>query len=145
MNQSKAVKFSRSLTSTVVGITAVAGALIDMQDFEGVIGILAVGAITDGATSLKAQGGNAADGSDLADLAGTNTVMAITDDGKIVTLDVYRPAFRYLKFVAVRGGATGAILDGIIAMQYGPRTLPTVQDATVAKSVLAISPVAGVA
>lgn len=145
MNLSKHIKFAHSLPFQPSGTSVVDGALVDMQDYEGVVGVCIANTITDGAAGIKAQGGNLADGSDMADLAGTNTALQTTDDGHLAILDVYRPTFRYIRFVAVRGGSTGSVLDGLLTMQYGPRVLPTIQDVTVGNTVLAISPVYGTA
>jgi hypothetical protein len=142
MNLSQRVKIANVLAAQAVGTASEASGLIDMQGYEGVVGILSVGAITDGATSIKAQGGNLPDGSDLADLAGTNTPVI---SGQAAVLDVYRTLFRYVKFVAVRGGSTGAIIDGIVAIQYFGDVQPPPQDASVTTVNLVVSPVAGAA
>lgn len=146
MQLSKAAKVLRSLNATAVGTTTVNGAVVDMQDFEGVIFIVQFGTITDGTPALKAQAGAASDGSDAADLAGTSVAEAITDDNKCAVLDIYRPTQRYLRPAIVRGGSTGAVIDSVIAIQYGARTKPTTNDATtVANTEAWVSPALGTA
>lgn len=142
MNLSKHVNVVQVLAAVAVGTAPENAALLDMQDYEGVVGILQAGAITDGATSIKAMGGNLPDGSDLADLAGTNTPVTT---GLDAVLDIYRPQFRYIRFVAVRGGSSGAVINGITAIQYGAKLMPPAQDATVANVNLVISPQYGTA
>lgn len=146
MQISKATKVVRVMTAQAVGTATVNGSVIDMQDFEGVEFIAQFGTITDGTPSLKAQAGAASDGSDAADLAGTAVTEAATDDNKCAVLDIYRPTQRYLRPVIVRGGATGAVVDSVLALLYGPRTKPTTNDAaTVANTESWVSPALGTA
>jgi hypothetical protein len=146
MNLDKQTKETRVVTATVVGTTTINGAIVDMQDFEGVEFILQSGTITDGNLVLKAQDGNAANLSDAADLAGTATQLNNGQNAVAAVLDIFRPIKRFIRPVLVRGGATGAVIDSVIAIQYGARKFPVSNDATtvpVAKTV--ISPADGVA
>lgn len=146
MNLVKSTKVTRVVNATAVGAASVNGAVIDMQDFEGVVFTAQLGAITDGTPALKAQGGSLADGSDMADLEGSSTALAITDDNKVAVLEIYRPVQRYIRPVIVRGGATGAVVDAVIALQHSPRFLPTTNDATtVAATSVLVSPDQGAA
>lgn len=145
MNLSGCVKVTRVVNATAVGTANVVGSTIDMADYEGVVFIAQFGTITDGTPTLKAGGGAASDGSDAADLAATGIKPAITDDNKCALLDLYRPTQRYITPTVVRAGATGAVLDSVIAIQYGPKKMPTTNDATVAKSGIVISPAVGTA
>jgi hypothetical protein len=145
-NLSKSTKVTRVLNATAVGITNVNGSIIDMQGFESVEFILLGGTITDGLLSIKAQEGNDPALADAADLAGTLTTLQNTDDNKAAVLDITKPVKRYLRPVAVRGGATGAVIDGIIAIQYAPRVKPTTNDATtVGNTETWVSPPEGIA
>jgi hypothetical protein len=143
MNLLTSVKFTRVANSAAVGTTAINGTVLDMTGYDGVLFLAEAGTITDGGLVLKAQGGAASDGSDAADLLGTATTLGNANDNAVAALDVYRPLERYLRPVVVRGGSTGAVLDGIIAVQYAASHKPTVQDATVAASKLVISPAYG--
>lgn len=146
MDLLNAVKMTRVSSAVAVGTASVTGTTVDMQDFDGAVFVAAFGAITDGTPAIKVQGGNASDGSDMADLAGTSTAAAITDDNKLLAVEVYRPSCRYLRVVAVRGGTTGAVLDSMTCLQYEPKKKPTVQDATtVSASNIVVSPTAGAA
>ena len=133
--------------ATAVGTTSVNCSEIDMQDFDGVVFVALFGAVTDGAPGIKAQGGAASSGSDAADLALSSTAdTAAAASGQAVVLDVYRPTQRYIRGVVVRGGSTGAVVQGVIAIQYGGRTRPNANDATsVAAATLAVSPAVGTA
>jgi hypothetical protein len=146
MQLSKNTKVTRVLNATAVGTTTVAGSAIDMSDFEGVVFIAQFGTITDGTPSLKAGGGAASNGSDASDLASTAVTEAATDDNKCAVLDILRPTQRYITPSIVRGGATGAVIDSVIAIQYGARTKPTTNDATtVANTEAWVSPALGTA
>lgn len=146
MNLSTSVKATLASGATAVGTTNVNGSTLDMSEFEGVMFVLQAGTITDGNLSVKAAGGAASDGSDKADLAGTLTTITNAQDNDVCVLDLYRPTERYITPVIVRGGATGAVVQGLVAIQYGPHNKPTVHDATtVATAKVVISPAYGTA
>jgi hypothetical protein len=145
MNLSRCVNFIRVLAAQAVGTASETSTIIDMQNYEGVVAILAMGTLTDGTPLLKAQGGNLANGSDMADLANTHTSALLTDDGKALVLDIYRPEFRYIQFVAVRGGTTGAVWDAMIAAQYCAKVVPTPQDTSISNINFVASPPYGTA
>jgi hypothetical protein len=145
-NLSKNTKVTRVMNAQAVGTGNVNGTVLDMQGFESVEFILLANTITDGLLSIKAQEGAVSDGSDAADLAGTLTTLQNADDNKAAVLDIVKPVKRYVRPVAVRGGATGAVIDGIIAIQYGPRVEPTTNDATTVGSTETwVSPAEGTA
>lgn len=145
MNLSSNVKVSLASGAAAVATTNVNGSTLDMSGFDGVVFILQAGAITDGNLAVKAAGGAASDGSDKSDLAGTLTTITNAQDTDLAVLDLYRPLQRYVTPVIVRGGSTGAVVQGLVAIQYCGSTKPTVQDATVALAKLAISPAFGTA
>ena len=113
--------------------------------YEGVVFVAAFGTLSSGAvTGLKAQQGLQANLSDAADLAGTALAIADTDDNKLLVLDLFRPAKRYVRAVVTRGTAD-AVIDGVVAIQYGTRVLPVTQDTTVAGIETHVSPAEGTA
>lgn len=130
MSLNAQVKLQRVMNATAVGTTTLNGAVVDTLGFEGVRFVAAFGAITDGTPDLKGQQGTLADGSDMADLAGSLLSLADTDDNDCVVLDIYRPRERYVRCVLVRGGATGSVVDGVIAELYEPRKQPVTHDST---------------
>ena len=130
MNLSKNTKLTRVSNAVAAGTTDINSTVIDMQNFEGVQFLVAFGAITAGAvTSIKVQQGAQSDLSDAADLEGTAVAVADDDDNKLFYLDVFRPRERYVRLVVDRE-TQNAVLDGIFAQQYGPRTMPTIHDST---------------
>jgi len=146
MNLSKNIKVTRALSGVAAGTGNQTGSVIDMSGFEGVQFVALFGALTPGqVTSLKAQQGNLADGSDMADLAGSaHAALADTDGNKCLVTDIFRPQKRYVRAVVTRGTAN-AVIDGVIALQYSPRVKPATNDSTVKATKLLVSPDEGVA
>ena len=137
-NLSYGLKPSRSVNATAAGTTAVNGAAVDMQGFEGVMFVALLGTLT--ATQVtKLQVQYSADGStnwtNITDdaIGGTLSTGAAADadSNKIMWIDIYRPKQRYLRAVVSRGTAN-AVIDGVLAIQYHPALQPTALDATVA-------------
>ena len=144
MQENPRVKITRVMNAQAVGTTTVNGSEIDMQNFEGVLFILFGGTVTDGDLGLKAQQDTVTGMGSAADLAGTLTEILNADDNKIAVLDIHLPRERFVRGVAVRGGATGAVIDGMVAVQYGVRKKPTTHDVTtVAASTSVVSPAEG--
>ena len=120
---------------------------VDMELFDAVAFLVLFGAITATAvTSCKLQQSSDDGVADTwADLTGTSITVADDDDDQIVVLDIVRPLERYVRVVVDRGTADAA-LDGIVAIQYQPRTIPTTHDATtVVGSETHLSPAEGTA
>jgi hypothetical protein len=144
MNLSKNVSGYRASNAVAAGTSTINGTAIDMQNYNGVMFLIAFGAITSGAvTSIKAQGGAASDGSDATDLAGTAITVADTDDNKVFLLDVYLPGYRYVRPVVLRA-TQNAVVDSITAIRYDGRNRPTAHDGTTfGTAKLVVSPAAG--
>jgi hypothetical protein len=141
------LKVSRQINATAAGVTNVNGSGVDMQGFDGVVFICAIGTLTaTQVTSLKAQSDTQANFATAADLAGTNTgPYADVDGNKILVLDIYRPRKRFVRPVVVRGTAN-AVIDGVIAIQYKGEKNPiqtALQDATFKAQNLLASPADG--
>lgn len=123
---------TRPVNATAAGITAINGTGYDMQDFEGILFVCAMGALTaTQVTNLKAQQSNDNGVADpYADITGAATAAAAdTDSNKLLILDVYRPLKRFVRPVVNRATANAAI-DGVIALRYGAKRAPTTQPAT---------------
>lgn len=142
-NFTNRVKTVRCLNATAVGTTTLNGSIIDTAGYEGVRFIAAFGAITDGTPNLQVQQGQQANLSDAADLAGTDVAMADTDDNKLGIVEIYRPRERYLRCNIVRGGATGSVVDGMIAELYGPAAMSVAADTSVGAQEIHASPAEG--
>lgn len=146
MQLSKRTKISQVITVTAgaAGATAINGAVIDMQGYEGVTFIIQLGAIVAGAvTSAKVQQDTVVGMGSAADLAGTNITIADSDDEKTIYIDVLKPTERFLRLVVSR--ATQNATLSAIAIQYGARKQPTTHQATVIVGESHISPAEGTA
>lgn len=143
---SKNIQFQRVMNAVAAGTTDQNSTAVDMANFDRAAFVVAFGAITSGAvTSCKLQQGDASDGSDADDLAGTAISVADDDDNQIVILECERPQKRYVRCVVDRG-TQNAVIDGIVAMKSGARVLPVTHDsATVVGSELNVSPAEGTA
>lgn len=125
-------KRTRVVNATAAGTSAINGSAIDMQDFETVVFECLMGTLTAGqVTSLKAQGSTDNGGSDpYADIAGMVTSNALdADSNKLLLLEVNRPQKRYIRCVVNRA-TQNAVIDGVVAIQFGPKKAPVTQDAT---------------
>lgn len=148
MQLSKETKLTRHSPAVAAGTSLITpSGSIDMAGYEGCLFVASFGAITAGAvTSIKLQQSSdngVADG--FSDVAGSSVSVPDDGDNKVFYLDAYKPTKRYLKLLVVRG-TQNAVLDSIMAIQYGPRTLPTTHDpATVGGGELHISPTEGTA
>lgn len=123
-------KLTRVSNAVAAGTTDVNSASVDMQGFDAVAFVVAFGTITAGAaTSIKVQQ-SSDDGSadDWTDLEGTGVTVADDDDNQIAVVDVTHPSKRHLRCVVDRG-TQNAVVDGIVAVQYRPDSVPTTHDA----------------
>jgi|TARA_Y100000310_G_scaffold271213_1_gene285611 hypothetical protein len=146
MNLSKATKVTRHEVAVAAGSTDITpSGYIDMQNFEGCMFIINFGTITATAvTGVRLQQCDTSGGT-YADLEGSAQVVADSDDDQAFIIDCYRPQERYLKVIIDRATAN-AVLDGITAIQYGPRKLPVSDDSsTVGGSELLVSVAEGTA
>jgi len=140
---SNKVKTIRVSNAVAVGTTTITVTTVDMANYDGVRFLVLFGAITDGTPNLQGRQGQQSNMSDAATLLGTDVAMADTDDNKIGILEVVRPQERYVDCQIVRGGATGCVIDGVIAELFNPRVQPITQDATVGQIEKHASPAEG--
>lgn len=146
-NLSAAIKITRVSNAAAAATTDVESSAVDMQGFEGVMFLAMLGTITSGAvTSIKAQQSSDNGVADAwSDLEGTAVTVADDDDNQVFGLDIFKPLKRYVRCVVDRG-TQNAVVDGVVAMQYGARVAPTTQDATTVGAVeLHVSPDEGTA
>lgn len=122
-------KVTRVSASAAAAQTDVTSSAIDTKGFEGCLFIVAMGTITSGAvTSAHVEQCDTSGGS-YTELDGTEITIADDDDGKLVLIDVKQPAERYLKCVVDRA-TQDAVVDGIVAVQYAAKDIPTTHDST---------------
>ncbi|MCG3168266.1 MAG: hypothetical protein POELPBGB_04070 [Bacteroidia bacterium] len=128
-NLAPTVKVTRLMNAVAAGTSDQLSSALDMQGFDGVILLTAFGTITSGAvTSVEVHQCDTSGGS-YAALTGTSIAVADDDDNQVVVHDIYRPRERYIK-VNIDRGTQNAVIDGVVAIQYGARVMPTTNDST---------------
>jgi len=118
--------------------------IIDMAGYEGVIFITSVeDAMSGGIATMTIEQNSANSGAGmvvLADAVATLTSGADDDlNGKQLAIDIYQPTERYLRVNRTSSGANIAY-GSVIAILYGARKLPVVDDGTVGHLVAVSSP-----
>ena len=118
---------------------------VDMSGYEGVLFLAAFGALTaTQVTSMKAAQGLTSGGS-FDDLLGTKLgPLADTDGDKVLSLDIYRPRDRFVR-VSITRATANAVIDGVVAILYGPKKAKPAKDASVAFEEAHQSPAEGTA
>lgn len=126
---SKITRHSDAVAAGTTVITPSAG--IDMAGFESITFIVAFGTITASAVTSIEVHCSSDDGAvdTYTAIAGSNVTVAATDDNKLAIVDVVRPPNQWVKCIVNRGTAN-AVVDGIIAIQTGPKTLPVTASST---------------
>lgn len=143
-NLSNSIKTTRVANASAAGTTAVNSSSVNMTNFDGVRFTIGFGAIVSTAvTSVNAA--QSSDDSSFADLEGSSISVADDDDNQVVVLDIWRPVDKFVR-VEVAKDTANSTVDFIIAEQYGPRVLPTTDDAsTVVAREIHASPAEGTA
>jgi hypothetical protein len=132
-----------TITAGAAGLTNINGTVIDTAGFDGVLFVVQFGAIVATAvTSIKAQQDTVVGMGAAADIAGTNQVVADTDDDKIFFIDIKRALEQFVRVVVSR--ATANATCSAIAYLYRSRSRPVTHGTGVAGEKFA-SPVEGVA
>jgi len=146
LNKSLGEKVTRIKSAVAAGTDDVqTSSTVDMAGYEGCKFYVLMGTITATAvTTVSVQ--QSANDSSYADLEGSGVSLTpATDDNKVVVIDVFRPTDRYLQVDVTRATAN-AVIDGIIAVQYGAKKLPTTDDTTTVDSrEVHVSPAEGTA
>ena len=129
------VKVTRVMNAVAAGTTVQNSAGVDMLGFQGVVFVASFGALTaNQVTSIQAQHADAMAANGLLTTPGnlTGTLVGPLADNasnKCLMLDINRPTKRYVGCTVNRATAN-AVIDGVIAIQYGADYKPTTQDAT---------------
>lgn len=147
MQLSPRIKTTLCKSAVAAGSTDITDATeIDMTNWEGVRFIFSFGAITTGAATSVGATGKATTGGTPGtdDLAGSKQTVADTDDDSVFIIDIFQPAQRYIR-PFVKRATQNAVLNSIVAEQYGPRKLPVTNDTTVHGQELWVSPAVGTA
>lgn len=139
MNLSKSIKVTVVEAAAAAGQTELVSDVLDMQGYDGVIFIALLGDVT--ATSVltltaKANSANSVSSpTPVTQAAATFTAGASDADSKVLMVDVYDPALRYM-FASLTRTTADAIVGGVIAIQYTAAYRPTAQHASVIASAI---------
>jgi hypothetical protein len=120
------VKISRVLAATAAGTTAANCTAVDMAGYEGVTFVASFGTLTaTQVTKLFAQQDTVSNMATAANIASSATGnLADNQSNNALVLDIRRPTKRYVRCVVSRGTAN-AVIDSVIAIQYGSDYKPT--------------------
>lgn len=117
-----------TIAAGAAAATGIDGSTIDTQGFKSVLFIVPLGPIVAGAvTSFKIQHGDAADASDMADVASTNQAVADDADNTIKYAEIAEVTKRYYRIVVSRGTQNATL--AAIALLYNGSSLPATQTA----------------
>lgn len=138
MNLSKDIKITVVEAAAAAAQTELVTDVLDMSGYEGVMFIALTGDVADTSVLTLTVKGNSANSVTTPTpvtqkATDAFTAGAATADSKVLMVDVYKPALRYV-FGSLTRTTANAIVGGIIAIQYGAKSKPTTQDATVIAS-----------
>lgn len=138
MNLSKDIKITVVEAAAGAAQTELVTDVLDMSGYEGVMFVALTGDVTSGSVltlTAKSNSANSVSSPTPVTQKATDafTAGAADADSKVLMVDVYKPALRYV-FGSLTRTSQDAIVGGIIAIQYGAKSKPTTQDATVIAS-----------
>ena len=124
-------KIFQSSVAVAAGSADSNGSSVNMAGFQGVTFIASLGTLTAGAvTALKAQQSSDDGSTDgWSDIEGSAVDVADSEDNTLVYLDIVRPTKQYVRPVVERATAN-AVINAVIALQYGADVQPVTHDAT---------------
>ena len=138
------ISIAVAASARAAGQTAINGANLHMQGYEGAVAIIEMGTIAATAvTSIKWQQSDTTTSADFSDLEGTGIDIAADDDDKIFVSELYKPTKRYVRIVVARATANAA-LRAATYIQYKARSAPVTQGTDVTTE-LSVGPAEGTA
>lgn len=145
MNLSKDVSLREVLAPIAAASTIDSNSdRIDMSGFEGVLFVAPItDSVATGVAKLQVEQNDDDSDAGMKALSGASATATcvVGDDlnGKLLVVDVYRPAKRYVQGVLTSTTANIAF-GSMIAIPYGPRSKPVAAHASIAAAALAVSP-----
>jgi hypothetical protein len=126
--------------------TTLTSTAIYTQDFQTTVFDTVIGTSTTGqVTTVKIQGGNLANLSDMADLAGSHITLVDPASNLMISHEIVESQYQYLQVVILRTVQNVGI-SAVVATQYGSHRAPTVDDPTTVQArLLLVSPAQGTA
>ena len=139
MNLSKAIKVTVVEAAAAAAQTELVTDVLDMQGYDGVMFIALTGDVTTASVLTLTVKGNSANSVSSPTPVTQKATDAFTADGtsadsKVLMVDVYDPALRYVFASLTR--TADAVIGGIIAIQYTAELRPTTQHASVIASAI---------
>lgn len=137
-NVLKNCKVFRSGLNEAAGVGFINGTTVNADGALNVIHRILLGTlIATQVTIIKAQSGDLADNSDMADIPGGSYTCLDADSDKIVQIEIYKPLKKYHRFTITRGTANAEI-DGATTELHHNRTGPDTHDTTVASTKIVV-------
>lgn len=135
------IAIKKAVSYTSAAASNVNGDVIDTANAESALFVVRFGTAAANNT-VKVQQGALADGSDMADLEGSQVSVGASDE--IVAVEIVKPRERYLRVVVLRG--TSSTIEAGFALVGGLRLMPAdnAEAGTIASEKL-ISPPEGTA
>lgn len=140
MNLSKSIKVTVVEAAAAAAQTELVTDVLDMQGYDGVMFIALTGDVTTASVLTLTVKGNSENSVSSPTPVTQKATDAFTADGtsadsKVLMVDVYDPALRYV-FASLTRTAADAVIGGIIAIQYTAELRPTTQHASVIASAI---------
>lgn len=129
----KDCKITRVENAVAAGTTEQISDTVDMSGYDSVCFVQLLGDVDNTSVVTLTVKSNATDitTGGTTEKAGTATTATATSaDNKLIVVDVLRPSQRYV-FASLTRATANAVLDGLIAIQYGTKSLPVTQGTTV--------------
>lgn len=127
---SEGVKVTQAITTAAgaSGTGTITGATLDMQGYEGVMILVAMGPIaSSGPVTLKVQQDTDSAMGAAADLEGTGITVADDADNTSFIIDIRRPRERYVRLIAARHTSNASTVGAAYYLQYDARNRPVTQ------------------
>ncbi len=142
-----AIKTQRVMNAVAAGTTDQNSDGVDCTGFDCVrftalFGVLTATQVTTMKLQASDDDGSADAWSDLE--ASQTAAMGDADDQDCLICDVFRPTKKWVRAVVERGTAN-AVIDGVVAELYRPRTKPVTKDARIISQIKLVTPAEGTA
>lgn len=134
-NLQSLAQIRRVVNATAAGTTAINSSSVDTADFAGVLFVILLGTLTSTTVpSVKIQQSDD-DGStdDFSDVASSSAAATDADGNKMLIVEIRSSLKRYVRAVITRATAN-TVVDGAIAIPYGPTLGPPAVHSTQANA-----------
>lgn len=119
MNLTQLVRLVRLNTALAVGTSTINSPGQDMTGIETCMFVVLWGAITDAPDVTVQQSDDDGDADDYTNVLNSLVTVATGTADGITWVEIHNPEKRYVRISIARGGATGSVIDGILAVLGG--------------------------